>query len=105
MNVSVAGVGAAMTASAACSPASFTEGVLALQFAAVNYVADQFSSQTCGMHVSVAGVGAAMTASAACSPASFTDGVLALRYAAVDHVADQFSSQKCMFPWLAWVLP
>jgi hypothetical protein len=27
----IAGVGAAMTASAACSPASFTEGVLALQ--------------------------------------------------------------------------
>jgi hypothetical protein len=41
MHVSVAGVGAAMTASAACSPASFTAGVLALQFAAMHHVAHE----------------------------------------------------------------
>jgi hypothetical protein len=41
----MAGVGAAMTASAACSPASFTDGVLALQVAAVDHVADQLKSQ------------------------------------------------------------
>jgi hypothetical protein len=44
MNVSVAGVGAAITAGAACSPASFTDGVLALQFAAMHHVADQLKS-------------------------------------------------------------
>jgi hypothetical protein len=53
MNVSVAGVGAAMTASAACSPASCSEGVLALQHAAMHHVADQIATS---MHVSVAAV-------------------------------------------------
>jgi hypothetical protein len=41
MHVSVAVVGAAMTASAACSPASFKDGVLSLHFTAVHHVADQ----------------------------------------------------------------
>jgi hypothetical protein len=45
MNVSVAGVGAAMTASAACSRASFTDGVLALQNEAMHHVADQKNDQ------------------------------------------------------------
>jgi hypothetical protein len=48
MNVSVAGVGAAMTASAACSPASFTDGVLALQSCSdAHHVADQLKNQAC----------------------------------------------------------
>jgi hypothetical protein len=38
MHVSVAGAGAAMTASAACSPASFTEGALALHNEAIHGV-------------------------------------------------------------------
>jgi hypothetical protein len=42
----MAGVGAAMTASAACSPASFTEGVLALQLCSgAHHVADQLKSK------------------------------------------------------------
>jgi hypothetical protein len=43
MHVSVAGVGTALTATAACSPASFTDGVLALQYAAMHHVADRLN--------------------------------------------------------------
>jgi hypothetical protein len=106
MHVSVAGLGAAMTASAACSPASFTEGVLALQIMQRCTPCCR-SVEKSGMRVAVAGVGAAMTASAACSPASFTDGVLALQVAAVITLLISSAGRHaaCMFQWLAWVLP